>query len=307
MAIERRFVRKAIADYQVKQFIKKELERAGVSQVILQKTPMATRIILYVRRPGIVVGKRGSSIKDLCEKLTRLFGVENPQLDVIEVEKPALDAILMAEKVGKQIEVRGNVKQILRYSLKEIMEAGAQGAEIRIAGKVVGKGGKAKALKLSAGHLKKSGDLMSLVPEGRYICFLKAGTIGVRVKIVPPNVRFPDTYDYKDISAKLAALVPAEIPAPAAVETEGQAEDLEEKIEEKLAQAKEAALVEETADPEKTRQEKESEAGKPAKKPKKTAANPRKATAASKKEAAKNEGTVEINPGDSKAADSPAE
>jgi small subunit ribosomal protein S3 len=243
MAIERKFIRKSIADHEVREFIKKEMERAGVSQVILQKTPMATRIIIYVRRPGIVVGKRGSSIKELCDKLTARFGVENPQLDVVEVEKPELNAALMAEKVGKQIELRGNIKQTMRFSLKEIMSAGALGAEIRVAGKVIGKGGKAKALKQSAGHLKKSGDLVNMVSEGRYTCFLKAGTIGVQVRIVPPDVKFPDMVDYEEVNRKLAELqaAPVEGAGEPAGAGEEQAEGLEEKIEEKIAEAKVAA------------------------------------------------------------------
>ncbi len=257
MAIERKFINKAITDHEIRQFIKKEMERAGVSQVILQKTPMATRIILYVRRPGIVVGKKGSSIKDLCDKLTAQFGVDNPQLDVVEVEKPELDAALAAEKIGKQIEIRGNIKQTLRFSLKEIMDAGAIGAEIRIAGKVVGKGGKAKTLKLWAGHLKKSGDPMHLVNKGVYTCFLKAGAIGITVKIVPPNVKFADTFDYVAIDKKLGALA-----GPAAEELQGEeaaeavpSEDLEKKIDEKIAAAKpkdkkeKAAPAKETAKP----------------------------------------------------------
>ena len=272
MGIERKFINKSISDYKVRAFIRKEMDRAGVSQVILQKTPMATRIIIYVRRPGVVVGKKGSSIKDLCEKLTTRFGVDNPQLDVIEVEKPSLDATLMAEKVGRQIEIRGNIKQIMRMALKEIMEAGAVGAEVRLAGKVVGKGGKAKAMKISAGHLKKSGEPVFLIPQGRYTCFLKAGTIGVQVKIAAPNVKYPDAYDMKALDIKLlAGLTPAEVIIEAVAEPAADAE-LEKKIDEKLESAKAPAAKEEKAAPKK---EKKAEAKKPApKKEKKAEAKP---------------------------------
>jgi len=243
------------------------MDRAGVSQVILQKTPMATRIIIYVRRPGVVVGKKGSSIKDLCEKLTARFGVDNPQLDVIEVENPSLDAILMAEKIGRQIEIRGNIKQIMRMTLKDIMAAGAVGAEIRLAGKVVGKGGKAKAMKIYAGHLKKSGDPVHLIPEGRYVCYLKAGTIGVSVKIASPKVKYPDSYDMKALNAKLAIKPLAEEVAAASQDEAPVTADaeLEKTIDSKLEAAKKApSKKDEKAAPKK---EKKAEAKKaPAKK-----------------------------------------
>ncbi|PIT86017.1 30S ribosomal protein S3, partial [Candidatus Micrarchaeota archaeon CG10_big_fil_rev_8_21_14_0_10_59_7] len=179
MAIEKKFIKKALNDLQISGFLGKELERAGVSTIEVQKTPIATRITITVRRPGLVVGKRGKTIKDLCDELTRRFGMENPQIEVVEVANPSLDAKLMAERVGKRIEMRPHAKAAMRISLREIMEAGAIGAEIRVAGKIVGKGGKAKAFKVKAGYIKKSGDMMKSVNVGTYIARLKAGCVGV--------------------------------------------------------------------------------------------------------------------------------
>lgn len=192
MAVEKKFIKKALNYLKVKEFLEKELEKAGVSSIIVQKTPIATRISLHVRRPGIVVGKRGSSIKELSELLQTKFGLDNPQIEVIEVDNPSLDAKLMAEKIGKQIELRGNAKRVMRMALSEIMGAGAVGAEIRVAGKIIGKGGKAKTLKVREGYLKKSGELVKLVRKGKFVAYLKAGAIGVSVEIVPPDTLFPD-------------------------------------------------------------------------------------------------------------------
>lgn len=300
MGIERKFINKAISDHKVRAFIRKEMDRAGVSQVILQKTPMATRIIIYVRRPGVVVGKKGSSIKDLCEKLTARFGVDNPQLDVIEVENPTLDATLMAEKIGRQIEIRGNIKQIMRMTLKDIMAAGAVGAEVRLAGKVVGKGGKAKTLKISAGHLKKSGDPVHLIPEGRYTCFLKAGTIGVSVKIASPKVKYPDSYDMKALNLKLA-IKPLEEEVAAASQDEALATadaELEKTIDSKLEEAKKAPSKKDEKAP--AKKEKKAEAKAEVKSEKKAA--PKK----EKKPEAKAEAKSEAKPAAEKAEAKPA-
>ena len=223
MAIEKKFIKKALDDIQVKDFIYKELEKAGVSEIILQKTPIATRITAFVRKPGMVVGKKGKTIKDLCDLLQQKYGIENPQFEVVEVRYPELDAKLMAEKIGRRIEMRPNFKPILRSSIQEIMEAGAIGAEIRIAGKVVGKGGKAKTLTARSGYLKKSGHMMTLlVREGRFVAYLKAGAIGIKVKIVPPDTIFPDKLDLnslpapkqEDVKPKEQAAQPSEQPAP---------------------------------------------------------------------------------------------
>jgi len=196
LAIEKKFIKKALYDMEVKDFLYKELEKAGVSEILMQKTPIATRITAIVRKPGMVVGKKGKTIKDLCDVLSQKYGIENPQFEVLEARNPELDPKLMAEKIGRRIEMRPNFKPILRSSVQEVMEAGAIGVEIRIAGKVVGKGGKAKTLTARAGFLKKSGHLMTLlVKEGTFVAYLKAGAIGIKVKIVPPDAEFPDKLD----------------------------------------------------------------------------------------------------------------
>ncbi len=251
MAVEKKFIEKALDDLEVRNFLNRELKRASVSSVTLQKTPIATRITICVRRPSVVVGRRGKSISELADRLREKFGIENPQIEVVEVMKPDLDAQLVAEKISHQIEMRPRVKPILRFALKDIMEAGAMGAEIRAAGKIVGKGGKAREFVVRSGYIKKSGESVRLVRKGTCTAFLKAGTVGITVRIVPPGTTFPD-------QVRMAA----------------------PKVEEKEATIKGEA-EKEAAAPEKN--EKESGEKEPAEKPKKKA---RKA-AAKKAEAGK--------------------
>jgi len=206
MATEKKMIHTAVDNYFVTSYLEKALERAGVSSIRIQKTPVATRIELTVQRPGIVVGKRGSSITELSEKLKE-FGIDNPKIEVVEVEVPSLDAKLMCEKIGRFVETRGNVKQAIRIALREIMSAGAIGAEIRVAGKIIGKGGKAKTITVRAGYLKKSGDPIKLVREAKYTIFPKAGAIGITVKILPPGVKLPDKLDTRSIKQEVIEVI----------------------------------------------------------------------------------------------------
>lgn len=201
MATEKKFILKALSDFDVKEFLQHELERAGISRIQIQKTPVATRITLVVQRPGMVVGKRGTGIDELAASLKR-FGIDNPKIEVVEVAVPSLDSKLMAEKIGRQIEVRGNVKQTIRMALREIVSAGAVGVEIRVAGKLVGKGGKAKTITMRQGFLKKSGEPMKLVNEAKFTAYPKAGAIGITVKILPPGAKLPDKLDVSNIKPK---------------------------------------------------------------------------------------------------------
>ncbi|MFH0713014.1 MAG: 30S ribosomal protein S3 [Candidatus Micrarchaeota archaeon] len=225
MASERKFIQKAIADFSIKEFLQRELANAGVSTIEIQKTPIATRIAISVRRPGLVVGKKGQTIKDISDALQKQYGIENPQIEVIEVMQPSLDAKLVAEKIGKQLEIKGNAKSAMRFALREIMSAGAIGAEIRAAGKLVGKGGKAKSTTIRAGYLKKSGEESKKMHVGHFVANLKAGIVGITVKIASPDTVFSDRVDL----SKLAI--------PVVVETS----KTDAKIEEKAAEKKKRA------------------------------------------------------------------
>ncbi len=240
MATERKFLAKALNDYSIKEFLESQLSRAGVSAVSVQQTPIATRITISVQRPGIVVGKKGLAISTLAGQLTSKFGLENPQIEVAEVAVPSLDAKLVADRIGHQIELRDNAKQAVRFALREIMGAGAIGAEIRVAGKIVGKGGKAKAFTVRSGYLKKSGELVKLVREGHYTSYPKAGAIGITVKILPPGTKIPDKVSQADFDALVSSesVSVQEVTEPVekteSVHTEKKTEEKKDESKEKL-------------------------------------------------------------------------
>ncbi len=244
MAVEKKFIQKAVSQQLVKEFLEKELRSAGISSISIQKTPLATRIAIRVRRPSVVIGKKGANVKIIGDKLTKDYGIENPQLDVIEVEHPELDAKLVAERIGRQIEIEGNIKQVMRFNLRDMMNAGALGAEILVAGKVVGKGGKAKTLRMRYGYLKKAGEVMKLVRIARYTAYLKAGAIGIVVRIVAPGTTFPDQVriDYDKLTAAPAvAETPVELTPEAKAQEEATAKAAQEKLKEKVEKAKKDA------------------------------------------------------------------
>ncbi|MBU1197347.1 30S ribosomal protein S3 [Candidatus Micrarchaeota archaeon] len=243
MAIEKKFLQKSVDQELVKEYLEEALSHAGISSITIQKTPLATRIALRVRRPSVVIGKKGANIKSVSEELKRRFHIDNPQLDVMEVNNPTLDAKLIAERIGRQIEIEGKIKQIIRFNIRDIMNAGAYGTEIIVAGKIVGKGGKARTIRMRKGYLKKSGDVMKLVETAKFTAYGKAGAIGIVVKILPPGVVFPDSVkiDYE----KLKTIGLTETVEPT---VDAEQEKMEEekqaavaKLKKKMEQAKKAA------------------------------------------------------------------
>ena len=85
-------------------FLREEIKESGFSKIEISKTPTGTKIILHVTRPGIVIGRKGSGIKALTEKIEKDFGYKNPQIAVEEIEKPELSPSVMCNRMASHIE-----------------------------------------------------------------------------------------------------------------------------------------------------------------------------------------------------------
>jgi small subunit ribosomal protein S3 len=197
--IERKFVAQKIKEKQVQEFVAKQLSKSGHTKIEIKRTPLGEKIIIHTSRPGLIVGRKGENIKELTNILKTKFNMENPQIEVSEIENPNLDASSVADKIVHTLERFGpkRFKFIGYNTLKTIMDAGAIGAEIIIGGRGV-PGARAKSWRFSAGYLKKSGDpAETQVKKASFIANLKSGAIGVKVKIMPPEAKLLDKITLK--------------------------------------------------------------------------------------------------------------
>jgi small subunit ribosomal protein S3 len=192
LAIERKFIDDAIIKENISQYLGKSLSRAGFSRVDIQKTPVITRITVFVLSPGRVIGRAGRTIDTLTETIRNRFNVENPQISVMEVENKMLEPMLVAKDIADRLERGINARKIIQSTLRSIIENGALGAEIIACGKLAAKGARAKSIRKSIGYIPKSGDVTNLVREAACAAYPKYGAIGIKVRIVPPGTVFPD-------------------------------------------------------------------------------------------------------------------
>ncbi len=197
MAIERKFIDDAIIKYKVSKFLSKALSRGGFSRVEIQKTPVVTRISVYVLNPGKIIGRGGKNINDITETVKQLFHMENPQINVVEVENKMLEPTLVAKDIAQKLERAMNYRKIITTTLKSIMANGAVGAEIIINGKLKAKNARARSVKKSIGYIPKAGEVRLLIREGIATAYPKYGAIGVKVRIAPPGTVFPSNQDNK--------------------------------------------------------------------------------------------------------------
>jgi small subunit ribosomal protein S3 len=150
----------------------------------MAKTPLGTRIVIYASKPGLVIGRRGQSIRDLTAMLEERFGVENPQISVATLEIPELDPKVVASQIASALQRGIHFRRAAYWALQRTIEAGAVGVEIAR---------RARYEKYKSGYLPSVGDAVSRIVRTAVVdTQLKQGLFGISVKLMPPNVSLPD-------------------------------------------------------------------------------------------------------------------
>jgi small subunit ribosomal protein S3 len=246
MASERKFVTENIRRVLLKEFLMSKVGRAGFGGLDVQRTPMGTRVTLITERPGLVIGRRGESIKSLTLAIEENFNFNNPQIEVQEVENPNLNAQIMAEKLANALERGWHFRRAGHSTVRRIIDSGARGCQVIIAGKLTGQ--RHRTVKFKEGHIKYCGEAkLNFMHQGFAAAKLKPGVIGVTVQIMDQNARLPDEIDI---------IPPPETPtpatqAPAVPAAEGKAE--EQKAAQAVDELRKAATAEAAAKPKKPR------------------------------------------------------
>jgi small subunit ribosomal protein S3 len=199
--IERKLLAQKLKEYRVQEYITKQMSRVGHSHTKIQRTPLGDKIIITTSRPGLVVGSKGANIKRLTKELKEEFDLENPQIEINEVEHIYLDANIVAEIIVSALEKFGSArfKSIGHKALADVMAAGARGVEILVSGKVPSS--RAKRWRFYNGYLKKCGDIAETsIRHAILNANLKSGIVGIKVSIMPPETKLTDDikiYDEK--------------------------------------------------------------------------------------------------------------
>ncbi|MDA4117516.1 MAG: 30S ribosomal protein S3 [Thaumarchaeota archaeon] len=194
------------------EYMEAQLKEAGYAGVDIQKNPLGTRITVFVTRPGLAIGRRGTGIKELTERVAQRFNLQNPQIAVSEVEQPELNPRIMAQRTA-QIVARGTAfRRAANWTMTTIMEAGAMGVEIGVAGKL--RSDRAHKEKYRMGVVPKSGESADrIVRSATTDVLMKLGLFGIKVKIAIKDA-LPPPVEFAELTAD--ELQPPSGPAPAA-------------------------------------------------------------------------------------------
>jgi len=184
----------------LKDYLREAIKDAGFSHAEISKTPTGTRVALHVTRPGIVIGRKGTGIRALTEKLATDFGLKNPQISVVEIDKPELVPGVMCNRMASHIERGTAFRRATMWTLKQIMESGAMGVQITISGKL--RGDRSAFEKHTAGILPRAGHHAEIIVD-QDIAHVKTamGLIGIRIRIARKEKLIPE-FEMKDEKQK---------------------------------------------------------------------------------------------------------
>ncbi|MDX1533084.1 MAG: 30S ribosomal protein S3 [Nitrosopumilaceae archaeon] len=175
----------------LKDFLREKIKEAGFSHAEVSKTPTGTRVALHVTRPGIVIGRKGTGIRELTEKLATDFELKNPQISVVEIDRPELSPNVMCNRMAAHIERGTAFRRATMWTLQQIMENGAMGVQITISGKL--RGDRSAFEKHTAGILPRAGHHADvIVAEDIAHVQTPMGLIGIRIRIARKEKYVPE-------------------------------------------------------------------------------------------------------------------
>lgn len=181
------YAKQVIEDIKLRRFLNNRLKLAGLTKVEIERSINTIRIILYVSRPGVVIGKGGSSLELLKEEVMKLLKInskdpKSPKViidDIVEVKNPDLQARLVAQRIAEQLEKRYPHRRAVSQAIERTMNSGAQGIKIVLSGRIAG-AEISRTEKYSQGSIP-SQTLRADIDYSQLPALTKSGYVGIKV------------------------------------------------------------------------------------------------------------------------------
>lgn len=134
---EKTFGRKLAEDLMIRQYIHNRLKKAGISRIVIERTPKRVVLTIHTSRPGIVIGRGGKEITQLEEELKKVTS-KDVKIMINEIKRPELDAYLVAETIAQQLEGRISFRRAMKTAITAAMRMGAEGVRVMCGGRLGG-------------------------------------------------------------------------------------------------------------------------------------------------------------------------
>jgi len=132
------FAGKLIEDTKIRTYLNARINKGGISKIVIERTLGKLIVTIHTSKPGIIIGKGGGEVDRIKEELKKLTNKEDVQINILEIRRPELDAMIVADTVARQIENRINYKRAIKMSIASALRMGAEGIKVKVAGRLGG-------------------------------------------------------------------------------------------------------------------------------------------------------------------------
>lgn len=194
-----------IEDEKIRKFIKKNYYQSAIAKVGIERTANKTIVNIYTAKPGMIIGTKGAGIEAIKAQLAKIIAPTKMLIiNVKEVKKPDLEAVLVAENIATQLEKRISFKRAMKQALSRVMKAGAKGCKVQVSGVVDGANTIARTERYMEGSLPLH-TLRADIDYGVASAFTNYGKLGVKCWIYKGEILGKEPQETKEVKANVNA------------------------------------------------------------------------------------------------------
>jgi small subunit ribosomal protein S3 len=135
---KRDFSTKLIEDHKIRTYLMARINKGGISKIVIERTLNKLIVTIHTSKPGIIIGKGGGEVDRIKEELKKLTGKDDVQINILEIRRPELDAMIVGDTIARQIENRINYKRAIKMAIASALRMGAEGIKIKVGGRLGG-------------------------------------------------------------------------------------------------------------------------------------------------------------------------
>jgi small subunit ribosomal protein S3 len=132
------FAQKLIEDNKIRTYLNARINKGGIAKIVIERTLGKLIVTIHTSKPGIIIGKGGGEVDRIKEELKKLTGKEDVQINILEIRRPELDAMIVGDTIARQIENRINFKRATKMAIASSLRMGAEGIKVQLSGRLGG-------------------------------------------------------------------------------------------------------------------------------------------------------------------------
>ena len=137
-ADKKNYATRLIEDHKIRTYLNARINKGGISKIVIERTLGKLIVTIHTSKPGIIIGKGGGEVDRIKEELKKLTGKEDVQINILEIRRPELDAMIVGDTIARQIENRINFKRATKMAIASSLRMGAEGIKVKLSGRLGG-------------------------------------------------------------------------------------------------------------------------------------------------------------------------